>query len=59
MKSISKKLVITHMTIYRRPETNKHGDKRGRVWFHKHTFLERMFFISPKFIKTIPFESLK
>ena len=33
--------------IYRRPEGNRHGDARGKVWFHKHSWLSSMFNRSP------------
>lgn len=33
--------------IYRRPESNMHGDARGKVWFHRNSWLSSMFNRSP------------
>ena len=34
--------------IKRRPESNRHGDERGNVWYHKYAWLDRAFDRAPK-----------
>ncbi len=38
---------IIHFTLKRRPEGNRNGDERGRVWFHKYSFLDKPFYRAP------------
>jgi len=36
------------LIIRRRPESVRQGDERGKVWFHRYSWLERAFDRAPK-----------
>lgn len=36
------------IVINRRPDCSRQGDERGKVWFHKYSWLEKAFGRAPK-----------
>lgn len=42
-------------TLKRRPQSARHGDERGRVWFHKYGVFGNMRSHAPKFKRTLKF----
>lgn len=43
--------------IKRRPESNRHGDERGSVWYHRYSWLDRAFDRAPKLKQTLSWRS--
>ncbi|ENW1074432.1 hypothetical protein ACFLBC_004485 [Salmonella enterica] len=46
---------IIHFTLKRRPEGNRNGDERDRVWFHKYSFLDKPFYRAPRLLRRLSF----
>lgn len=46
---------IVHFTIKRRPESMKHGDQFGRVWFHRYAWLGVAFKRAPAVSRKLKF----
>lgn len=48
-------VTIVYFTIKRRPENSRQGTERGRVWYHKHDYLEVPFRRAPRLVRCLSF----